>query len=66
MGSYGQQLILDNGLISVSGYASRDEATAVVVELATKDGWRPRRWWQLWRPRCPPHVRAAFQRQQKR
>ena len=64
MTTYGQDIILDGGdSCGTTGCETPEEATRLAVEMAYHDGWRPRRWYELWKPHCPDHVREEYKRQ---
>jgi hypothetical protein len=46
---YGYKIQWGNQSFAVCGCATEAEAKQKCIEWATKDGWTPPRWWQLWR-----------------
>lgn len=47
------------------GYSTMTGAAANIVADLRRDGWRPARWWEFWRPRTPPTLRAEYEWQTK-
>ena len=58
---FGQEILLDDGsTCGAMGCETRDEAIQRAVSLARHDGWRPRRWYEFWKPRCSADVRGEY------
>lgn len=56
---YGKTVDLGNGSsIGVSGCLLKHTAILKAAHIAVHAGWKPRRWWQVWR-KCDPMFEAA-------